>query len=62
MAAPEQERQEDHEEGVGAEVGREGKVRVEGRRADLLLHPGQVRGLIADQRQEFLSGPVAPEG
>lgn len=37
--APEQERQEDHEERVGAEVGREGEVGVKRWRAHFLLHP-----------------------
>lgn len=49
MAAPEQERQEDHEKSVSAEVGRECKVRVKRRGADYPLHPGKVWRLISDQ-------------
>lgn len=48
MAAPEKKGQEDHEERVGAEIGCEGKVRVQGRGADFLLHPRQIRCLISN--------------
>lgn len=60
-AAPEQERQEDHEEGMGAEVGGECEVGIEGRGADFLLHPGEVGCFISNQWDELLSRPVAPE-
>lgn len=60
--APEQERQEDHEKGVGAEIGREGKVGIERRGAHFLLHPSQVRSLISDQWDELLARPIPPEG
>lgn len=59
---PEEEGQKDHEEGMGAEVGRECEIRVEGWRADFLLHPSQIWRLISDQWDELLSRPVPPEG
>lgn len=62
MTTPEQEGQEDHEKGVRAKVSRKGKVRVQRRSADFLLDPGKVWRFISDQREEFLSRPVAPEG
>lgn len=62
MTAPEEEGQEDHEERVGAEVGRKGKVRIHRRSPDFFLHPGKVWRFISDQRKEFLSRPVAPGG
>ena len=61
-AAPEQEGQEDHEKGVGAEVGREREVGIESRRADFLLHPGEIGRFISNQWDEVLSRPVAPQG
>lgn len=62
MTAPEEEGQKDHEKRVGAEVGRKGKVRIQRRSTDFLLHPGKVWRFISDQREQFLSRPVAPEG
>lgn len=61
MAAPKQEGQKDHEKRVCAEVRRERKERVQGRGANLFLQPGKVWRLISDQRDQFLSWPVAPE-
>lgn len=61
MAAPKEEGQEDHEKRVCAEVRRERKIRVQRRSADFLLQPGKKWRLISDQRDQFLSWPVAPE-
>lgn len=62
MAAPEEEGQKDHKKGVGAEVGRERKVRIQRRRADFLLNPGEIGRFITDQGEDLLPRPVAPEG
>jgi hypothetical protein len=47
---------------MGTEIGSKGEVGVEGRGADLLLTPGQIRGLISNQREKFLSWPIPPAG
>lgn len=62
ITAPEEHGQADHEEGMGAEVRSNGKVAVEGRRAHLILHPGEVRRLPADQRQGILADGIPPRG
>jgi hypothetical protein len=45
---------------MGAQVGSEGEIGIQGRRPDLLLEPGQVRRFIANQGEECLSRPVTP--
>lgn len=59
-AAPEHDGQANHEEGVRAEVGRNGKVTVESRRAHLALEGGQVGRLPPDEGQERLSQVISP--
>ncbi len=61
-AEPEEHGQADHEEGVGAEVGRDGEVAVERRRARLALEVGEVGRLPSYQRQQPLSQVVPPLG
>jgi hypothetical protein len=62
VAAPELNRQEDHEEGVRAQVRRVGKVRVEGRRAQAVLHQRQPRRLPAHNGDEAVAQSIAPGG
>jgi len=62
VAAPELDGQEDHEEGVGAEIGCVGKVGVEGRRADGMLQAGEPWGLAAHQGNEAVAQGIAPAG
>lgn len=62
ISAPEEHRQENHEEGMGAEVGRDGEVAVQGWGAQLVLHPGQVGRLPADQGQRSLALVIPPPG
>lgn len=45
---------------MSAEVGGDGEVAVEGGRSELVLHPGEIRRLCADQRQRALADGVSP--
>jgi hypothetical protein len=60
VAAPELDGQEDHEEGVGAQVRRVGKVRVEGRRAQAVLQQRQPRRLPAHNGDEAVAQGIPP--
>lgn len=60
ISGPEQNGQEDGEKSMGAEVGGESEIRVQRRRAHLLLQPGQVRGFISYKGEDLLSRPVTP--
>jgi hypothetical protein len=60
VSAPELDGQEDHEEGVGAEVCGVSKVRVEGGGAQRVLHQGQPGRLPAHNGDEALAQGIAP--
>lgn len=62
VATPELDGQEDHEEGVGAEVGGVGKVRVEGWRAQAVLQQREPRRLPAHNGDEAVAQRIAPGG
>ena len=62
VAAPVEDGQEDHVEGVRAQVGRDGEVGVEGGRAQLLLHQGEVGRLPAHDGEQGIADLVAPRG
>jgi hypothetical protein len=62
VAAPELDGQEDHEEGMGAEVGGIGKVRVECGRAHLVLHQGKPWCFPAHNGYEAVPQGIAPPG
>jgi hypothetical protein len=62
IATPEEDGQANHKEGVRAQVRSNSKVAVEGRRAQLILHPSQVRRLPSDQRQRLLAHLIPPLG
>lgn len=62
VAAPELDGQEDHEEGVGAQVGRVGKVRVERGRAHRVLHEREPRRLPAHHGDEPVAQRIPPAG
>jgi hypothetical protein len=53
--APEADGQEGHEKGMGAEVGRQGEVRVQERRATDFLQAREIGSLPADEGDEPLS-------
>lgn len=60
VAAPVEDGQEDHVEGVGAQIGGDGEVGVEGGRAQLLLHEGEVGRLPAHDGEQGIADLVAP--
>lgn len=60
IAAPVEDGQEDHIEGVGAEIGGDGEVRVERGRAQLLLHQGEVGGFPAHDGKQQVADGMAP--
>lgn len=60
MSTPEQDRQEYCKERMRPEIGREGEIGIKRRGTDALLEPRQIRRLVADQREDFLSCPVSP--
>lgn len=60
ISAPEQNGQEDHVEGVRPQVSRKGKVRVEGRGAQLVLHVSKVGSLPAHNGDQHRADGVAP--
>lgn len=62
ITTPEQDRQANHEERMRAEIRGDGEVAVERGRAQLLLHPGEVRRLPSDQRQGLLAQVIPPLG
>jgi hypothetical protein len=62
VSAPELDGEEDHEEGVGAEVGSVGKVRVEGGGAHLVLHQGEPWCFPAHNGYEAVAQGIAPFG
>ncbi len=57
---PEHDGKPDHKKGMSAEVGSDGKVAIERRRAQLGLEPGQVRRLPANEGEGSLSQIVSP--
>lgn len=59
-AAPEHDGKPNHEKGMSAKVGGDGKVAIQRGRAQLGLQPGQVWRLPADQGQGSLSQIVSP--
>lgn len=60
ISAPEADGQSDHEEGVRSKVRGDSKVTIEGRSSHLLLHPGEVGRLPADQGEGLLAQSVPP--
>lgn len=60
IATPEQHGQEDHEEGVRAQIGRDGEVAVERRGAQLALERSEIRRLPANERKRLLSQVISP--
>jgi hypothetical protein len=62
VSAPELNGQEDHEEGVGAQIGRVGEVGVEGWGAYLVLQQSQPWCLPADYGDEAVAQRIAPCG
>lgn len=60
LTAPKKYRQENHEKGMSPEICGEGEIGIKRRRPHSFLTPGQVRRLIADEGEEFLSRPVTP--
>lgn len=60
VSTPELNGEEDHEEGVGAQVGRVGEVGIEGGRAHLVLHEGKPGRLPAHDGDEAVSQRIAP--
>lgn len=60
VAAPIQDGQEDHVEGVGAQVGGHGEVGVEGGRAQGVLHEGEVGRLPAHDGEQVVAHRMAP--
>lgn len=60
MSAPEADRQSYHKEGMCSEVGGNGKVTIEGRSSQLLLHPGKIWCLPSNQGQHLLAQVVSP--
>ena len=62
ITAPELDGQEDHEEGVGAQVCCVCEVGIEGGRAYLILHESEPWRLPADYGDEAIAQRVAPFG
>lgn len=62
VATPEEDGEHDHEEGVGPQVSRKGKVGVQGGRAQGILHVGQIGRLPAHDRNQRAAQAVAPRG
>ena len=60
VSAPEEDREDDHEEGMGTEIGGDGEVGIEGGRTGGLLHGREVGCLPSDQGDDLLTGRVAP--
>lgn len=62
VAAPEEDGQHDHEEGVGTQIGRESKIGVQSGGAQGILHVGQVGGLPTHDGDQKAAQAVAPDG
>lgn len=62
ISTPEQKRDKDGEERMCAQVRCKCKICIKGRSANLLLKPGQIRGLETDNGEDHLSRLISPVG
>lgn len=60
VSTPEEDREDNHEECMGAEVGGNGEIGIEGGRTSGLLHGREIGRLPSDQGDDLLTGRVAP--
>lgn len=60
VSAPEEDRKDDHKEGMGTKVGGDREVGIEGGRTSGLLHGRKVGCLPSDQGDYLLTGRISP--